>query len=138
MNSCNFTGRLTADVELKTTGSGIPVVSFTLAVKRPMVKDTTDFINFTAWRSTAEYLSKYAKKGDVVAVTGVLTQRNWEDKDGNKRTSFEVNCSTAEALKSSANNKGDQTPAQTQNAEINPYVGGSELEEIADDETLPF
>jgi single-strand DNA-binding protein len=140
MNSCNFTGRLTADVELKTSANNIPVASFALAVKRPMVKDTTDFINFTAWRSTAEYLAKYAKKGDVVAVTGVLTQRNWEDRDGNKRTSFEVVCNNAETLKSSANNKGEQTPAQTQNAEINPYngtpVGFEEVDTESDD--LPF
>lgn len=138
MNSCNFTGRLTADVELKTTQNGTPVVSFTLAVKRPMVKDKTDFINFQAWQHTAEYLSKYAKKGDVVVVTGVLTQRNWEDNNGNKRTSFEVVCNSAEAIKSSKNNQGEQTPTANKNAQNNPYTSAPQLEEITDDELLPF
>lgn len=138
MNSCNFTGRLTADVELKSTPNGIPVVSFTLAVKRPMVKDKTDFINFIAWQHTAEYLSKYAKKGDVVIVSGVLTSRNWEDNNGNKRTAFEAVCNSAEAINSRKNNQGEQTPTENKYAENNPYTGTSQLEEITDDEELPF
>ena len=90
MNSCNFTGRLTSDPELKTTSSGLSVCSFTLAVKRPHIKDTTDFINFVAWRQSAEYLSKYGHKGAMVEVSGTLTSRKFEDKSGNNRVAFEV------------------------------------------------
>lgn len=136
MNSCNFTGRLTADLELKTSTNGISVTSFTLAVKRPMVKDTTDFINFAAWRSTAEYLSKYAKKGDLIAVTGVLTSRNYEDKNGNKRTAFEVVCNNAEVIQTKSSNQNDGQPNST------TYVPSAYtqpvMEEITEDEDLPF
>ena len=90
MNSCNFVGRLTHDLELKKTSSDLSVCTFTIAVNRPKVKDTTDFINCVAWRGSAEYLTKYAQKGSLVAVTGTLTSRNYEDKQGNKRTAFEV------------------------------------------------
>lgn len=90
MNSCNFVGRLTNDIELKKTSSDLSVCTFTIAVNRPRVKDTTDFINCVAWRGSAEYLTKYAHKGSLVAVSGTLTSRNYEDKQGNKRTAFEV------------------------------------------------
>ena len=100
MNSCNFTGRIANDLELKTSQSGISVCSFTLAVKRPRTKDETDFINFTAFRQTAEYLTSYARKGALIEVSGVLTARKWEDKNGNKRTSFEVIVDNASILES--------------------------------------
>lgn len=90
MNSCNFVGRLTHDPELKKTSRELSVCTFTIAVNRPRVKDTTDFINCTAWRGSAEYLTKYARKGSLVAVSGILISRNYEDKQGNKRTAFEV------------------------------------------------
>ena len=90
MNSINLTGRLTSTPDLRMTQSGIPVCSFTLAVKRPRVTDTTDFINCVAWRQSAEYIGKYGQKGDLVELCGVLTARKYEDKDGNKRTAYEV------------------------------------------------
>ena len=85
MNSCNFVGRLCADPELRRTQDGTAVCSYSLAVKRPMVKDVTDFIDFVTWRQGAEYLAQYGHKGDVVAVTGTLQPRSWTDKEGNKR-----------------------------------------------------
>lgn len=100
MNSCNFTGRIANDLELKTSQSGISVCSFTLAVKRPRTKDETDFINFTAFRQSAEYLTSYARKGALIEVSGVLTARKWEDKNGKKRTSFEVIVDNASILES--------------------------------------
>ena len=90
MNNINLIGRLTADVELKQTTSGLSVCQFTLAVDRPKVKDTTDFINCVAWRNTAEFISKYFKKGNKMALNGVLTTRKWQDKDGNNRVAYEV------------------------------------------------
>ena len=92
MNSINLVGRLTADPELKQTNSGKSVCAFTLAVSRPRVKDTTDFINLTVWNQSAEYLTNYGHKGSLVAVTGVLTSRKYDDKNGNHRTAFEVVC----------------------------------------------
>mgnify|MGYP003301464622 CR=1 FL=1 len=64
MNTVSLTGRLGAEPELKTTQSGISVLSFRLAVRRPRVKDTTDWIPCVAWRHTAEFIAKYARKGD--------------------------------------------------------------------------
>lgn len=96
MNNIALIGRLTADVELKQTQNGVSVCQFTLAVDRPMVKDTTDFIPCVAWRNTAEFISKYFKKGNRMALTGVLTTRKWQDKDGNNRVSYEVVVSNVE------------------------------------------
>ena len=129
MNSCNFTGRIANDLELKTTTSGISVCSFTLAVKRPRVKDTTDFINFTAYRQTAEYLNSYARKGTLIEVSGVLTSRKLEDKNGNKRIAFEVNVDNASIIES----KKDK-PTQAEQPELNDF---EDMGEVSDDD-LPF
>ena len=59
MNSCNMIGRMTADPELRRTGDGTPVCTFSLAVRRPRTKDVSDFVDFVAWRQSAEYLSQY-------------------------------------------------------------------------------
>lgn len=96
MNSICLSGRLTADVELKQTQSGVPVCSFTIAVQRPNVKNTTDFIDCVAWRHNAEFVSQYFKKGQMIALTGSLTTRKFEDKNGNKRTAYEVVCDRCE------------------------------------------
>ena len=105
MNSCQFVGRLTADIELKRTNDGTAVCSYSIAVKRPGVKDTTDFIDIVTWRQGAEYLAKYGSKGDIVAVTGSLQPRSWTDKDGNKRRVFEVVTTSVELLSSRRNSK---------------------------------
>lgn len=135
MNSCSFTGRATADIELKNTQSGVPLCSFTLAVKRPRVKDTTDFIRFTAFRQSAEYLSKYAAKGSMIEVSGVLTSRNWEDKNGNKQTSFEVVVDNASVLESRSTPSIDvphADPLLSLASKIDDF------EEVAADGDLPF
>lgn len=103
MNSCNFVGRLCADPELRRTNDGTAVCSYSIAVKRPGVKDTTDFIDIVTWRQGAEYLAKYGSKGDIVAVTGSLQPRSWTDKDGNKRRVFEVVTTSVELLSSRRN-----------------------------------
>ena len=92
MNSINLVGRLTADPEVKQTTSGKSVCTFTLAVNRPRVKDVTDFIHLSAWNQSAEYLASYGHKGSLVAATGVLTTRKYDDKFGNHRTAFEIVC----------------------------------------------
>lgn len=90
MNSISIIGRLTADPELKTTQNGVSVCSFTLAVDRPRVKEVTDFFRCTAWRQTGEFVSRYFTKGRKMGLTGSMQSRQYEDKDGNKRTVWEV------------------------------------------------
>ena len=95
LNHIVVMGRLTRDPELRRTGSGIAVASFSLAVDRDFApKDggnrETDFIDCVAWRQTGEFVSKYFTKGSMIVVSGRLQIRNWNDKDGNKRRSAEV------------------------------------------------
>ena len=120
MNSVNLVGRLTADPELRRTGDGTAVCSYSLAVKRPMVKDTTDFPEIVSWRQSAEYLAQYAYKGDIVAVSGTLQSREWTDKDGKKRKNWEVVTTSVELLSSKKTDQANNQPAQNQNS----YPGG--------------
>ena len=95
LNHIVLMGRLTRDPELRRTGSGIAVASFTLAVDRDFApKDggerETDFIDCVAWRQTGEFVSKYFTKGRMAVVSGRLQIRGWTDKDGNKRRSAEI------------------------------------------------
>lgn len=93
LNKVILMGRLTADPELRRTHSGTAVTGFTLAVSRPARKDgkaETDFIDVVAWSGTAEFAAKWFQKGLLAAVSGRLQVRNWEDKQGQKRRSFEV------------------------------------------------
>ena len=95
LNHITIMGRLTRDPELRRTGSGVAVASFSVAVDRDFGKNEngekeTDFIDCVAWRNTAEYISKYASKGRMVVVSGRLQIRGWTDKEGNKRRTAEV------------------------------------------------
>ena len=86
-------GRITRDLEPKTTPSGVNVLSFTIACDRDIKQGgekVTDFIDCVAWRHNADFLAKYAGKGRLVCVEGNLQSRKWQDKDGNNRTSWEV------------------------------------------------
>ena len=124
-------GRLTADPELRTTPNGISVTSFSIAVDRAYQKAgterQTDFINCVAWRQTAEFITKYFQKGSMIAVNGTLQQRSYTDKNGNKRTVYDVvidNASFCESKNESGNN----------------HVNEPSLEDIefSDDDDLPF
>ena len=91
MNSVKLSGRLTRDPELKQTPSGVPVASFALAVDRKFNRDEADFIPITAWRKTAEFVAKYFHKGQRVIISeGRIRVTPYTDRDGNKRTRFEV------------------------------------------------
>ena len=91
LNKAILMGRLTADPELRHTQSNIPVTSFTLAVDRSFGKEKqTDFLDIVAWRNTAEFVAKWFSKGMLVAVSGRMQTRTWEDKQGNKRKTTEV------------------------------------------------
>ena len=96
LNHIVLMGRLTRDPELRRTGSGIPVTTFTLAVDRDFASNRetgereTDFIDIVTWRSTAEFVSKYFAKGRMAVVSGRLQIREWQDREGNKRRSAEI------------------------------------------------
>lgn len=94
INNAVLMGRITATPELKTTTSGTEVCSFSIAVERNYAKKgeerETDFINIVTWRGTAKFVSTYFQKGDMIAVQGEIQTRKYEDKNGNKRTAFEV------------------------------------------------
>ena len=95
LNHITIMGRLTRDPELRRTGTGIAVASFTVAVDRDFGKNDngereTDFIDCVAWRQTGEFVSKYFTKGRMAVVSGRLQIRSWTDKDGNKRRTAEV------------------------------------------------
>ena len=95
LNHIVIMGRLTRDPEIRRTGTGIAVASFSVAVERDFGKNEngekeTDFIDCVAWRTTGEFVSKYFTKGSMIVVSGRLQIRGWTDKDGNKRRSAEV------------------------------------------------
>lgn len=90
LNTITLQGRLTADPELRATPNKTSVVTFTIACDNDYGEKHTDFITCVAWRQTAEFISKYFKKGQVIFVTGRLRSRAWEDRDGKKRTEWEV------------------------------------------------
>ena len=115
LNTIIIQGRIVRDPELRRTGSGIAVTSFTVAVDRDFAQDgkkETDFIDCVAWRQTGEFVSKYFKKGSMIVVKGRLQIRNCNDKDGNNRKTAEVvadNCyfgSTKSDSDGSNNNSG--------------------------------
>ena len=96
LNHITVMGRLTRDPEMRTTQSGVSVVSFTVACDRDFGgrdggERQTDFIDCVAWRSTGEFVSKYFHKGSMMVVSGRLQSRKWQDREGNNRTSWEIN-----------------------------------------------
>lgn len=94
LNTVILMGRLTADPELRTTTNNLSVLSFSVAVDRSYQSQgqerQTDFINCVAWRQNADFISKYFRKGQMIAIEGSIQTRSYEDKSGNKRTAFEV------------------------------------------------
>lgn len=115
MNSVQLTGRLTKDPEAKQTQTGLSVCSFTLAVDRHMsknaqVQQTADFIQCVAWRQSADYLTGYGKKGDMVELEGKIQTRNYDDRDGKKVYVTEVVANNL-SLISSGTKKSSSAPA---------------------------
>lgn len=99
INSCVLLGRITHDLELKQTPSGVSVLSFSVAVERNFVKQgeerQADFIDCVAWRQTAEFISKFFGKGRMIALEGEIQTRTYQDKDGNNRKATEIVVSQA-------------------------------------------
>lgn len=90
LNNISLQGRLVRDPELRNTQTGIPVASFTIACDRGGKDLPVDFIDCVAWKGTAEMVSRFFHKGNMIFLKGRLQSRKWEDKEGNKRTSWEV------------------------------------------------
>ena len=133
LNKAIIAGRLTADPELKTTPSGLSVTSFTVAVDRRFGKEKqTDFISCVAWRSTAEFITKYFSKGNSICVCGSIQTRNYTDKNGNKRTAVEV---VAEEATFCEGKKNTAEGAEMPEAE---HYTQPEVYAEADDSDLPF
>ena len=115
LNHITVMGRLTKDVELRRTQSGVAVASFTIACDRDFGKDEkkTDFFECVAWRQTGEFISKYFTKGRMIVVDGRLEIREWTDKEGNKRKTAEINVNNAYFGDSKSDtNNGNAAPAQ--------------------------
>ena len=140
-------GRMTADPELKTTPSGVSVVSFTLAInKRHQPKDAkttqADFVNVTAWRGTAEFICQYFRKGSSICVVGSLQMRSWTDPQGQKRYATETVAD--EAYFVDAKGDASQSAGAPRPQDASQYVpeqyqtGASNFEELGDNEELPF
>lgn len=141
MNSCVLTGRLVADPELRTTPSGLSVCRFRIAVDRPFQKSgedrKADFIDVVAWRSNADFVTKYFRKGSMIAVQGSLQTNNYEDKNGNKRTSYEIVADRTEFCGSKAesgtgSSSGNAAPAAYSNSTADDFSS------VVDDDDLPF
>lgn len=92
LNKITVMGRLTRDPELRYTQNQTPVASFTLACDRDLGEKQTDFLDCVAWKKTAEFVNNYFRKGGMAVVAGRLQSRQWQDKDGNKRTNWEIVC----------------------------------------------
>ena len=135
LNCAIIMGRLTADPELRKTPSNLSVTSFTVAVDRKYNKDEekiADFINVVAWRGSADFVCKYFKKGQMIAVQGEIQTRSYDDKDGIKRWVTEIIADNVSFCGSKSNGT-----TQTENiASMTPAVDMSQV--ANDDEGLPF
>ena len=150
LNKVVLCGRLTADPELKQTQNGVAVVTFTLAVNRRFQSRTADaaggqqadFISLVAWRQTAEFISKYFKKGSALCVTGSIQTRSWQDQQGQRRYTTEVVVDEAMFV-DSRNESGSAgyTPdayAAPAPSFSTPVAEAPNFEELKADDDLPF
>ena len=146
INKVILMGRLVADPELKRTQSDVPVVSTRIAVDRDFKSASgerqADFIDIVCWRERAEFVSRYFRKGNMIAVVGSLQSRQFETKDGQKRTAYEVVCDQVSFTGERANNGapagGSYAPRQDTPAPEFSAPGGDDFEEVEDDNQLPF
>ena len=125
INFCVLMGRLTRDPEKRYTADNTPVTSFSIAVNRD--KDRSDFFDCTAWRKTADFVSTYFAKGDMIAVCGRIQNRDWTDKNGNARRSTEIIADSV-SFCGGKKDKPDQKEAYER----------ANLEPVEDDGQLPF
>lgn len=129
LNKVILAGRLTKDSELRTTPSGTPVTQFDIAVNRRGTKDgqqpQTDFITVVAWRQTAEFITRYFKKGNAICVVGSIQTRSYTDKNNQKRTATEVVADEAYFVES----KTEANPQCTQTADNVPQTAQNDAQQ---------
>ena len=141
LNSIIIMGRLTADPELRTTSSGLSVTTFNVAVDRNFARAgeerKTDFFTVVAWRSQADFVSRYFRKGSMIAVQGSLQTRNYEDKNGNKRVAYEI---VAEQVSfcGSKSESGTYSNDNANNASSYNSSSADDFSAVVDDDDLPF
>lgn len=153
LNVVVLTGRLVADPELRHTPSDIAVTSFTIAVNRrfarPGEERQTDFIDIVAWRNTAEFICKYFGKGQLIAIEGSIQTGSYQDKDGNKRKTFEIIARDAQFAESKRDSSQESsysssdfsgTAAKAEKTDLESYSSGSDndFQTIESDDDLPF
>ena len=150
LNKVILGGRLTADPELKQTQSGVPVTTFSIAVKRKAAasgqQPETDFFYATAWRGTAEFICRYFKKGSSICIIGSLNNRSWIDSNGVKKNATDIVVDEAFFVDSKDNLVGeDQQPTESANAptaQNSGYMPSAynqpKFNEIETDSDLPF
>ena len=144
LNNAVIMGRLVSDPELKYTSNNIQVTAFTVAVERRYARQgterETDFIDIVAWRQTAEFITKYFSKGDMIAIQGAIQTRTYTDKNDNKRKAVEIiaeNVSFCGSRKTDSSNTSQGSTAKNQPQSYSNIDIG-DFEEIIDDEDLPF
>ncbi len=138
-------GRITADPELKTTPNGIVFTSFSIAVNRRPAKSSdgqvnqqSDFFNCTAWRSTAEFITRYFRKGSSICITGTLQNRTWNDPQGNKRYATDIVVDEVHFVDSKSENTQYQGSADNFGVPSYSTESAPDFEVITGDQDLPF
>ena len=143
MNKATLIGRLAADPELRQTGGGVPVTSFTLAVDRAYSKGNdrqTDWIDIVAWRGTAEFVCKYFQKGSPIVVEGSIQTRVWEDKEGKKRKTVEVLAENVEFTPRTKESSEGESPEADDRPAVQPATKAKATIDVQaeNDDELPF
>lgn len=144
LNKVVLGGRLTADVELKQTPTGTPVSTFTIAVTRKANREKTDFINCIAWKNTAEFVSKYFRKGSSICIAGEIQTRSWEDQNTRqKRYATEVIVDEVyfvDSKSESATQPQSQSQSQSHPQSAPSYFEPptADFEDISSEDELPF
>ena len=140
LNVIALMGRLTAEPELKHTPNGGAACKFRIAVERSFARageeHKADFIDIVTWRKTAEFVCKYFGKGSLIAVNGSLQTRNYEDKNGNRRTAYEVVADNVHFAGEKTENKPKPFGPATTPVDINS--GPDDFAVIDSEEDLPF
>lgn len=140
-NKVMLGGRITADPELKQTQSGIPVCSFSIAVNRKVAKgaeQNADFFNVTAWRGTAEFVSKYFKKGSSIFVVGTIQNRSWTDTNGQKRYATDISADEVSFVDGKNDAQGANDGGGAYVPDAYKQADAANYEQLDPDDSLPF
>lgn len=149
LNVVVLTGRLVADPELRHTSNDLAVTSFTIAVNRRFARAgeerQTDFIDIVAWRNNAEFVCKYFKKGNLIAIEGSIQTRSYQDKDGNNRKAFEIVANNVQFVESKKESSVDTSASDYPSPSVTSVAAGSyssgadgDFQTTDTDDDLPF